>query len=464
MKHVRFVSRLLNRPQMIAPAAGAAVLTALVPGVRLDGWDGDEELIERRARTYSLANGMAIIPVVGELVHRGGTMEAMSGLTSYQALADMVSDALSDDSVSSLLLDVDSPGGEAPGCLDFASWLAGQRGAKPIWASVNQRACSAAYAIACAADRVIIGESAYAGSIGVVWYHADISKALTTAGVKVTFITAGARKLAGYPEMPLSPEDAAMVERTVTSEYDRFCQHVADCRGISVDAVKATEAAVYLGRDAVAAGLADSIATHEEAVMALATQTAPTGARTGAAARTSMSAPKPKEPEIVSPAPLPPPPDAPQAEPEQAPAVAPADVPPNLPRYDPPSTQPFAPAEALAVAQACERAGFPALTSALLGQRASLPQVQERLTAAASITEAARLSGQPLMGPELVAAGVSLETARGILASARVSADQAIGTDAAHGDKAKEKAGTGLAAGPIYGRLNSTITPQRRRA
>ena len=51
-------------------------------------------------------------------------MDALSGVTSYQALQDMVVDALGDPGVSGILLDIDSPGGEAGGNLDFAEWLA----------------------------------------------------------------------------------------------------------------------------------------------------------------------------------------------------------------------------------------------------------------------------------------------------------------------------------------------------
>lgn len=478
MKHVRFLSRLLNRPQMIAPAAGAAVLAALLPGASLRGWDGEADTIERDPRAYEVSNGIAIIPIVGELVHRGGSMDAVSGLTSYQALADMVSDALSDRKVTSIMLDIDSPGGEAGGCLDFAAWLGQQRGVKPVWASVNQRACSAAYAIASAADRILIGESALAGSIGVAWYYADISEALKKEGTKVTFLFRGERKLAAHPALPLSDEDAAMIDRTIGVDYQRFCALVAKHRNMTAEAVQQTEAGIFIGRDAITAGLADDIATHEEALMALATQIAPSGARiaaptaraallAGAAAGAVMAAPKTTTEPV--PAPNPPatdpvPPAAPQADPappaEPAPVVLPADVPPNPPRHDPPATNPFQPVE---VAEACAAAGFPQLTAPLLRQRASLAQAQARLSMAAQVKEAAVQSGQPHMVDALVESGMSVEAARTILFSARAGADAAIITDPTHqGGAPKPKAA--LDAGAIFGRFNETITPQRRRA
>ncbi|WP_338661768.1 S49 family peptidase [Pararoseomonas sp. SCSIO 73927] len=491
MNHVRFLSRLLNRPQMIAPAAGASVLAALMPGASLRGWDGEPDTIERDARAYGVVNGIAIIPIVGELVHRGASMDALSGLTSYQALGDMVSDALSDRKVTSIMLDVDSPGGEAGGCLDFAEWLGQQRGVKPIWASVNQRACSAAYAIASAADQILIGESALAGSIGVAWYYADLSAALAKEGVKVTFLYRGERKLAAHPALPLSDEDAAMIDRTIGVDYARFCSLVARHRDLSVEAVEGTEAGIFIGQDAIAAGLADSIATHEEALMALATHIAPAGARIASpsaraallagAAGAALAAPKtggtpapaapasppvdPAAPAPAAPAVPPAPPEPPAGDPPADPPAgpAPADVPPNPAHYDPPATNPFQPADPVAVAQACERAGFAQLTSGLLAQRATMAQVTARLTLASEIVSSARLLGQPAMGAELVGAGVSLETARKLLNTKAAEADAAIVTDPTNSD-GPGKAKPALDAGAIYGRLNETITPQRRRA
>ena len=54
------------------------------------------------------------------------------------------------------MLDIDSPGGEVSGCFDLVDTIAAARGQKPIWSIVDDCACSAAYAIASAADRIIL--------------------------------------------------------------------------------------------------------------------------------------------------------------------------------------------------------------------------------------------------------------------------------------------------------------------
>ncbi|AHJ63244.1 Signal peptide peptidase sppA [Granulibacter bethesdensis] len=421
----RFLAQLLNRPQMIAPAAGAAVLSALLPGARLDGgWGDDDPLPLPDPRAYRVENGVAIVPVIGKLVHRGGGMDAASGLTSYQALGDMLADALGAESVSAILLDVDSPGGEAAGCLDFADWFAAQRGIKPVIACVNQQCCSAAYAVVAAgADRILIGASAVAGSIGIIAYHADVSRMLDGDGVTVTALAAGALKTAGAPEIPLSEDARTMLMGIIDGEYSRFCDLVARHRGMSPDAVRATEAAIYRGSDAVTAGLADAISTFEDSLMALthsSSRVAPSGARTGASSTgLSMASggkndsgtdnPPEETPVPTSPAPTSPAPDS-------APVLPGGD---NIP------VRPYPPADAVAVASACQAAGYPQLTAELLMMGASMEQVGARIEAANSVRTACDAAGYGYLAAEMIAANAGTDAVAGRLSCARSITDAA---------------------------------------
>lgn len=422
MKHVRFVSRLLNQPQLIAPAAGAAVLSALMPGARLDGWDGDADDAVRPAREYQMFGPIALVPVVGELVHRGSYMNAASGLCSYSALQDTLGDALADGNIGGILLDVDSPGGEESGCLDFAEWLAAQRGRKPIWASINQNACSAAYAIACAADRVVIGLSGTAGSIGVISYHCDVSAALKGDGVVVTYLYAGQHKVDGAPALPLSDQARVAFQARIDACYTRFAGVVAANRKIKAEAVTAMEAGIFMGQDAVGAGLADAIGTRDAALQAM-------------LAKLGAGGTKPDEPE---PTPAPPDPDddddddgTPDPDPDEAPEPA-------------------------MIAQACQAAGHPELIAGLLATGARLPVVNARIGEAKAIADAAGKVGLGAMAPKLIASGVSLETARELLFTAKAAAGDAPGIDSAHlnGTGAARPAAPKLDHRAIYNRMN----------
>ncbi|HRJ62476.1 MAG TPA: S49 family peptidase, partial [Azospirillaceae bacterium] len=343
MRHVtpRLLGSLLNRPQLIEPAAGAAVLAVLQPGARLDGYDGDAANDCRDPREYHMAGSTAIIPVVGELVFRGMRLQPASGCCSYQAIGDNLAMAMADPAVERVVFDIDSPGGMADGCFDLARRIAAFRGVKPMTAAINVRATSAAYAIAAAADRVVIGRNGFAGSIGVVAYHTDISQALADAGVKVTYFHAGARKIDGAPALPISKDAAAIIQTRIDQLHGDFCALVAELRGLSVAAVKAMEAAIYMGPEAIDAGLADDIQTLEDILTVPATQAPPAGATA---------------------------------------------------------------ADALAVVSACTKAGHPALAEQFLKAGLSLAVVGERLTAVGDIVESCAKAGVPGMATSMAAA------------------------------------------------------------
>ena len=145
-----------------------------------------------------------MIQVEGTLVQKLGTLRPYSGMTGYDGIRQNFLEALSDPAVEAIVLDIDSPGGEVAGCFDLVDTIYAARGEKPIWSVLSESAYSAGYAIASAADRIVVPRTGGTGSIGVISMHVDWSQALTEAGVKVTFITYGERKADGHPEIPLS--------------------------------------------------------------------------------------------------------------------------------------------------------------------------------------------------------------------------------------------------------------------
>jgi hypothetical protein len=109
--------RVFDAPLLIARAKLDTILGVLAPRLR------GETLpfgAKPTMRDYEVQNGIAVIPVVGTLVRRTVGLEAQSGLTSYGLIAERLDAALSDNAVKGILLDIDSPGGEAGGVFDLA--------------------------------------------------------------------------------------------------------------------------------------------------------------------------------------------------------------------------------------------------------------------------------------------------------------------------------------------------------
>ncbi len=255
--------RVFDAPLLIACAKLDTILGVLTPCLRGESLSFGAKPV---ARDYEISNGVAIIPVVGTLVRRTVGLEAQSGLTSYSLIGERLDAALQDSAVKGILLDIDSPGGEAGGVFDLADKIFAARKVKPIWAVANDEAFSAAYAIAAAADRIYLSRTGGVGSIGVIAVHLDQSVAEADAGLKYTAIYAGEHKNDLSPHEPLSDPARAQLQTEVDRVYELFATSVARMRGIELTAVKATEAALYFGDQSIAVGLADRIGTMGDAL------------------------------------------------------------------------------------------------------------------------------------------------------------------------------------------------------
>jgi signal peptide peptidase SppA len=274
---MHIAERVLNRPLLMHPAKAEIILHVLEGRLPLGGsgleplspdanrFLGSSTRPDGRERKYRVRDGTAIVPIVGSLVNRGGWIGANSGLTSYEGLSAQLREADADPDVSSVLLDIDSPGGEATGMFAVAEQvrLVGQ--SKPVTAFVNDMAASAAYGIASAASEIVVSPTSVVGSIGVVMTHMDRSRQMERQGVKPTLIYAGKHKVDGNPFGPLSEDVRADLQAEVARFYDQFVSLVDRGRaGMTEQTIRATEARTYIGQDAIDRGLADRMASLDE--------------------------------------------------------------------------------------------------------------------------------------------------------------------------------------------------------
>lgn len=261
-------SRIFGTPLLVHRAKLDVILSALGSRLGIDSpipSDATELLAAVPASRPNMqgAVGIAVIPIHGTLVKRTLGLEAASGLTSYQDIGAMLDTALADPSVTGILLDVDSPGGEASGSFELARRVREATAVTPIWAVANDAAFSAAYAIASSAERIVVTETGGVGSIGVIALHIDRSVKDANDGYRYTAITAGRHKNDFSPHEPLTDTAKGELQSEVDRLYDIFVSHVAAMRGLPEMAVRATEAALYFGPNATAAGLADAVGTLE---------------------------------------------------------------------------------------------------------------------------------------------------------------------------------------------------------
>jgi hypothetical protein len=194
MQLVHLASRLYGTPLLIARPKLDVILSVLGSRIGLPDLDMAMPLPAPRQSATSGQAGIAVIPVVGTLVRRSMGIEAASGLMSYGEIEARLDAALADPQVAGILLDLDSPGGEASGVFELAERIRAASTIKPIWAHANDAAYSAAFAIAAACQRLTLSQTAGVGSIGVIALHVDQSVKDAKDGLNYTAVFAGSHK------------------------------------------------------------------------------------------------------------------------------------------------------------------------------------------------------------------------------------------------------------------------------
>lgn len=266
--------RLFNTPLALHPRKAEVVMAALTDRFGLtriqsmSDWDDDDDsAFARQARDtgYDVVEGVAVIPIQGTLVQKLGTLRPYSGMTGYDGIRACFLQALNDSDVKAICLDIDSPGGEVAGCFDLADVIYASRGSKPIWAILSESAYSAAYALASAADKIIVPRTGGVGSVGVIVMHVDWSQKIKSDGLQVTIITYGDRKAESNPYEPLSDTARKAIQSDIDEMGRLFVSTVSRNRGIAERTVRDTEAACFLGADGVQLGLADQVSSPDAA-------------------------------------------------------------------------------------------------------------------------------------------------------------------------------------------------------
>ena len=410
-------ARLYGTPLLLARAKLDVILSVL--GERVN-WPESElaaSLPQARARIDAPA-GVAVIPVVGSLVRRTMGLEPASGFTSYAEIAGMVDAAISDPSVEGILLDIDSPGGEAGGVFELGERIRAADAAKPIWAVASDSAYSAAYAIGCAASRLVVTRTGGVGSIGVIAMHVDQTARDAQQGYRYTPITAGEQKNDFSPHEKLGPDAHARLQAEVDRLYGLFVTHVAAMRRLDADAVRATEAGIYFGEEAVTAGLADAVGSLDSVIAEFGSFLVARRARGHAVSSSSRSLATPiaSSPSTSMEISTMSHPDTTEKPLTDEPAKAPEPE-SETPVTDevPPTDAQARPAEngtnALAIAELCQLAGHPELTArflaegssegqvrkALLASRADSPEIRSTIAPDASAPQQSQSAANPLM-------------------------------------------------------------------
>jgi len=239
--------------------------------------------LNNEPRPYEVTDGVAVLAVDGVISKRMNIFQKISGGVSSELLRRDFAAAMADPEVHSIVLYIDSPGGAVDGTQELAREVYEARGqGKNLVAFSDGLMASAAYWIGAQAHRAYIsGDTVTVGSVGVVARHIDVSRYEEKIGVKTTEITAGRYKRAASEYEPLTETGRRTIQEMLDHIYGAFLADVARARPqLSIEPVKTgkeetipwADGRLFLGRQAIEAGLVDGVSTLAAVISALSTE------------------------------------------------------------------------------------------------------------------------------------------------------------------------------------------------
>ena len=258
----------------------------------------------QQRKPYDVMNRTALIDICGVLCNDPMWWDE----TGYDELRNEVQTAAEDTDVDSIMLLVNSPGGETDNAFETADIFKAAAKLKTMWGVASPTAYSAAYLLLSQCETIYVPQiTGGVGSIGVYMMHMDLSGYLANLGIKPTFISAGTGKTDGNPYEPLSKEALAKYKAEVDRLYGEFVNRVASSRSLSESSIIKFGAALFEGsKAAIGSGLADragspDVALPELAARATAKQVSSANAQFNGG--TSMENPNPSPTPAAAPPP-----------------------------------------------------------------------------------------------------------------------------------------------------------------
>lgn len=174
-----------------------------------------------------------------------------------------------------ILLYVNSPGGTVYESDELYLKLMEykEKTKRPVYAYFASQACSGAYYISMAADKIYANRNTWTGSIGVIVSLTNYKKLYDKLGIKEIDITSGKNKSMGSGGLDLTDEQYDILQSLVDEAYDQFAGIVSEGRGIDIATVKKiADGRIYSAKQAKQKKLVDEIGTEDELKTLIATE------------------------------------------------------------------------------------------------------------------------------------------------------------------------------------------------
>jgi len=188
----------------------------------------------------------------------GGSLIEDTDMVSSEDILYLIDQAIEDDKIKALILEVDSYGGLPVAGEEVA--IALKASTKPTVAMIRQAGTSAAYWAATGAQRIFASKNSDVGSLGVTMSYLENVSKNQKEGLNFVSLSSGKYKDTGNPDRTLTDDEKALFMRDLKIVHQNFIDAVSVNRNLSIENVRAiADGSSVLGERAKALGLIDEI-------------------------------------------------------------------------------------------------------------------------------------------------------------------------------------------------------------
>lgn len=215
---------------------------------------------------------IGVIHINGALTNVDRWYNAYFKIPSYNAIKDALVYAARDADIQHILLNINSGGGPVAGLSDTGEMIKMiDQNIKPVYAYSESAMMSAAYWLGSAATQQYASQTAMVGSIGVILTHMEYSKEMAEMGITATVLRAGEFKALAGPYEPLSDKAKTILQTELNYFEQIFIENIAANLNVSASVVRTQmgEGRVFIGAQAVQAGLVSAVTTLDKLLTSL---------------------------------------------------------------------------------------------------------------------------------------------------------------------------------------------------
>ena len=225
-----------------------------------------EDYAEKMATTitnFDAKDKIAIIYAQGEIMSGEGDVT----IIGEGAMRRSLKEAREDKNVKSVVLRIDSPGGDALTSELIWREIELTKKVKPVVVSMGNYAASGGYYIACNANKIFAESTTITGSIGVFGMLPNFTNAANKLGISTEVVKTHTNAQGFSPFTTLDANTRAFAQEGVERVYFTFVNRVAAGRKMTFEQVDAIgQGRVWSGQDAIKIGLVDAIGGLDAAI------------------------------------------------------------------------------------------------------------------------------------------------------------------------------------------------------